>query len=78
VLFSPRQSRNAYARSEVQSALVDLLLGVDELGRRRILLLALQTGELRKSEAADFLRLLYRLESAGKLTTAPDRASADS
>jgi hypothetical protein len=51
---------------------------VDELGRRRILLLALQTGELRKSEAADFLRLLYRLESAGKLTTAPDRASADS
>jgi hypothetical protein len=41
-----------------------MLLGMDELGRKRLLLLALQTGELRKSEATDFLRLVDRLAPA--------------
>jgi hypothetical protein len=45
------------------SGLVELLLGADEVERKRILLLALQTGELRKSEAADLLRLVDRLEA---------------
>jgi hypothetical protein len=40
-----------------------MLLDADEMERRRLLLIALQTGELRKSEAADLLRLVERLES---------------
>jgi hypothetical protein len=45
------------------SGLVEQLLGADEVERKRILLVALQTGELRKSEAADLLRLVDRLEA---------------
>jgi hypothetical protein len=40
-----------------------MLLDADEMERRRLLLIALQTGELRKSEAGDLLRLVERLES---------------
>jgi hypothetical protein len=47
----------------MQSALVEMLLDADELERRRLLLIALQTGELRKSEATELLRLVDRLES---------------
>jgi hypothetical protein len=47
----------------MQSALVEMLLDADELERRRLLLVALQTGELKKSEASDLLRLVDRLES---------------
>jgi hypothetical protein len=57
-----RKGANDDARLAAQSSLVEMLLGADELERRR-LLLTLQTGELRKSEAAELLRLVERLES---------------
>jgi hypothetical protein len=56
-------SRSPEARSEVQSALVEMLLDADDLERRRLLLIALQTGELKRSEAEDLLRLVDRLQS---------------
>lgn len=55
--------KEAQARSEIHSNLVEVLLDADELERRKLLLRALQTGELRKSEAAEVLRLVERLES---------------
>ena len=78
VLFKPRPSRKERARLVVQSDLVDMLLDMDSLGRQRLVLLALQTGELRESEAKDFLRLVDRLESVGRPATTPARASAPS
>ena len=62
-MFGHKAPSNEEARSEVHSALVEMLLDADEMERRRLLLIALQTGELRKSEAADLLRLVERLES---------------
>jgi hypothetical protein len=58
-----RKGANDEERLAAQSSLVEMLLGADELERRRLLLMALQTGELRKSEAAELLRLVERLES---------------
>ena len=74
MLFKHRPSRNE--RVEVQSDLADMLLGMDAFGRQQLVLLALQSGELRESETNDFLRLVDRLESAGKLVTTPAWASA--
>ena len=74
--FKHRPSGNERARLEVQSDLAEMLLGMDEFGRQRLVLLALQTGELRESEAKDFLRLVDRLESAGRPETTPALASA--
>ncbi len=63
MLFNHKPPRDeAEARRDVQSALVEMLLDADELERRKLLLIALQTGELKKSEAADLLRLVERLE----------------
>ena len=63
LVFNRRSANSAGARSDVQYALVEMLLDADELERRRLLLIALQTGELKKSEAGDLLRLVERLES---------------
>jgi hypothetical protein len=63
VVFSRKPGKGAEARADMQSALVEMLLDADELERRRLLLIALQTGELRKSEATELLRLVDRLES---------------
>jgi hypothetical protein len=63
VVFNRRQLKDEEARQDVHSALVEMLLDVDELERRRLLLIALQTGELKKSEDGDLLRLVERLES---------------
>jgi hypothetical protein len=63
VVFNRKSPNSAQARSDMQSALVEMLLDADELERRRLLLVALQTGELKKSEASDLLRLVDRLES---------------
>ena len=76
MLFKYRSSRNERARLDVQSDLADMLMGMDEFGRQRLILLALQTGELRESEAKDFLHLVDRLESAGRPATTPAQASA--
>ena len=66
MVFSRRPAKNSETRSDVQSALVEMLLDANELERRRLLLVALQTGELKKSEAADLLRLVERLESVSR------------
>jgi hypothetical protein len=63
VVFNRKPAQNEEARRNMQSSLVEMLLGADELERRQLLLMALQTGELKKSEAGDLLRLVDRLES---------------
>ena len=63
LVFNRKSANIAEARRYVQSALVEMLLDADELERRQLLLMALQTGELRKSEAGELLRLVDRLES---------------
>jgi hypothetical protein len=72
VLFNRKRTKDSEERQLGQAGLVELLLGADEVERKRLLLLALQTGELRKSEAADLLRLVDRLEavSSGASTSA--------
>jgi hypothetical protein len=66
VVFNRKQSNDDQVRSDRQSALVEMLLDADELERRRLLLIALQTGELKKSEAGELLRLVERLESVSR------------
>jgi hypothetical protein len=66
VVFNRKQGLDEQTRSEAQSALVERLLLVDEMERRRLLLAALQTGELKKSEAGDLLHLVERLESVSR------------
>lgn len=63
MLFNRKPHKDEDERMLDQESLVELLLGADDIERKRILLLALQTGELRKSEAADLLRLVERLEA---------------
>ena len=63
MLFRRKRDKEDQERQLDQAGLVELLLNADETERKRILLLALQTGELRKSEAADLLRLVARLEA---------------
>jgi len=63
LVFNRKPPKSSEARSDVQSALVEMLLDADEMERRQLLLMALQTGELRKSEAGELLRLVDRLES---------------
>jgi hypothetical protein len=75
VLFNRKRTKDNEERQLDQAGLVELLLGADEVERKRLLLFALQTGELRKSEAADLLRLVDRLEavSSGASTSAASR-----
>ncbi len=63
MVFNRKQPKDEANRDDVQAALVEMLLDASELERRRLLLMALQTGELRRSEAGDLLRLVERLES---------------
>lgn len=63
MIFSRKQPKEELDRADVQSALVEMLLDAGDLDRRRLLLMALQTGELKRSEANDLLRLVERLES---------------
>jgi hypothetical protein len=62
LVFNRKQPPANDARRDAQSGLVEMLLDADELERRKLLLMALQTGELKKSEASDLLRLVERLE----------------
>ena len=50
-------------RNDARSALVEMLLNADEVERKRLLLIALQTGELKKSEVPELLGLVKRLDS---------------
>jgi hypothetical protein len=45
VVFNRKPSKSFEDRAEAQSALVEMLMDADELERRRLLLIALQTGE---------------------------------
>lgn len=63
MVFNRKQPKDKEDRAEAQSALIEMLLDADELERRRLLLMALQSGELKKSEAGELLRLVDRLES---------------
>jgi hypothetical protein len=73
VVFNRHHSKEAEEHESDHSELVELLLGADEIERKRILLLALQSGELRKSEAAELLRLVDRLEAlSGRTTPQPE------
>ncbi len=62
-MFNNKGAKDEQDRLDSQSSLVEMLLAADELERKRLLLMALQTGELKKSEAAELLRLVERLES---------------
>ena len=66
MVFCRKHPKAEQSRSDAQSALVEMLLEADELERRQLLLIALQTGELKKSEANDLLRLVDRLESVSR------------
>ncbi len=57
-----RKQQKREERLDGKSALVEMLLDADELERKRLLLMALQTGELKMSESAELLRLVERLE----------------
>ena len=61
MVFNRKRAADEVIRRDRHTALVHRLVGADEVERRQILLLALQTGELKKSEAADLLKLVDRL-----------------
>jgi hypothetical protein len=63
MLFNRRRSKAGEDRQPDHAGLVELLLGADDVERERLLLLALQAGELRQSETADLVRLADRLEA---------------
>ena len=71
VLFNRKQPAGQEARQDLQSELVEKLLDADDLERKRLLLVALQTGQLKKSEAADLLRLVERLASVSGRNPGP-------
>jgi hypothetical protein len=61
MVFNRKQVPEEDVRRDRQSVLVQKLVEADEVERRKILLIALQTGELKRSEAADLLKLVDRL-----------------
>jgi hypothetical protein len=63
VVFKRKPPTDEAARHEMQSDLVEKLLEADDVERKRLLLVALQTGQVKKSETADLLRLVERLSS---------------
>jgi hypothetical protein len=66
VIFGKDRAKVGSVRTGAQDELVDRLMNADEVERRQLLLEALQSGQLRKSEAADLIRLVERLESVSK------------
>lgn len=63
MVFNRHHTTEGEEHQSDHSELVELLLGADEIERKRILLLALQSGAVRKSEVAELLRLVDRLEA---------------
>jgi hypothetical protein len=66
VVFGRKPVEGEQSRNDAHSALVERLLYTQELERRQFLLVALQTGQLKRSEANDLLRLVERLESVSR------------
>jgi hypothetical protein len=61
MVFNRKQVTDEDVRLGRQSVLVQRLVKADEVERRQILLVALQTGDVRKSEAGELLKLVERL-----------------
>jgi hypothetical protein len=72
MVFNRKQGTDEDARRDKQSTLVQRLVDADEDERRQILLVALQTGELKKSEAGDLLKLVDRLTAFSDTTPTTD------
>ena len=71
MVFNRKQAEDEDRRDK-QSTLVQRLVDADEVERRQILLVALQTGELKKSEAGELLKLVDRLSAFSDTTPATD------
>ena len=72
MVFNRKQAADEAVRRERQSTLVQRLVDAGEEERRQILLVALQTGELKKSEAADLLKLVDRLAAFSDTSSTTD------
>jgi hypothetical protein len=72
MVFNRKQGTDEDVRRDKQSTLVQRLVDADEVERRQILLVALQTGELKKSEAGDLLKLVDRLSAFSDRTPTTD------
>ena len=72
MVFNRKPGTDEDIRRDKQSTLVQRLVDADEVERRQILLVALQTGELKKSEAGDLLKLVDRLSAFSDRTPTTD------
>ncbi len=72
MVFNRKQAADEAVRRERRSTLVQRLVDAGEEERRQILLVALQTGELKKSEAADLLKLVDRLAAFSDTSSTTD------
>ena len=72
MVFNRKQATDEAVRRERRSTLVQRLVDAGEEERRQILLVALQTGELKKSEAADLLKLVDRLAAFSDTSSTTD------
>ena len=72
MVFNRKQAADEAVRRERRSTLVQRLVDASEEERRQILLVALQTGELKKSEAADLLKLVDRLAAFSDTSSTTD------
>ena len=62
-----RKSPNSEERApDTKDGLVEALLAADEVERKRLLLVALQSGEIKRSEVDELLRLVERLERVSR------------
>jgi hypothetical protein len=66
VVFGRGGSREPEPGTGARDELIDSLLNADELERRLLLLEALQSGLLKKSQAADLIRFVERLEHVSR------------
>jgi hypothetical protein len=66
VVFGRDRAKGGAVRTGAQDELVDRLMNAGEVERRQLLLEALQSGQLKKSESADLIRLVERLESVSR------------
>ena len=74
-MFGRRASSRENARREVHSSLVEMMLEGDEISRKRLMSLALKTGEIRADEAAEVEGIVRGLESMSLLGRSRDRTS---
>ena len=61
MIFNRKQVTDEDVRRDKQAALVQRLVDANEVERRQLLLVALQTGDVKKSEAGELMKLVERL-----------------